>query len=103
QELEKQLRDTEDKLTALQSKRSDKSSIILTPEQEKELDQFQEEKVSIRKQLRAVRAGLDEDIKGLGTEVKIINIIVVPFAFAMAVLLIAIWRKRQRQSRAANK
>lgn len=103
QELERQLRETEDKLTALQSKRSDKSSIILTPEQEKELDQFQEEKVSIRKQLRAVRAGLDEDIKGLGSEVKIINIIVVPFAFAVAVLLIAIWRKRQRLSRPANK
>jgi ABC-type uncharacterized transport system involved in gliding motility auxiliary subunit len=104
QELERQLRDTEDKLTALQSKRSDKSSIILTPEQEKELDQFQEEKVAIRKQLRAVRAGLDEDIKGLGTEVKVINIIVVPFVFAMAVLLFAIWRRRRRLSPpAANK
>jgi ABC-type uncharacterized transport system involved in gliding motility auxiliary subunit len=105
QELERQLRDTEDKLTALQSKRSDKSSIILTPEQEKELDQFQEEKLSIRKQLRAVRAGLDEDIRGLGTEVKILNIIVVPFVFAIAVLLIAIWRRQQRQTppAAANK
>jgi ABC-type uncharacterized transport system involved in gliding motility auxiliary subunit len=97
QELEKQLRDTEDKLTALQSKRSDKSSVILTPEQEKELDQFQEEKLSIRKQLRAVRAGLDEDIKGLGTEVKVLNIIVVPFVFALAALLIAIWRRRQHK------
>src|SRR5690242_10766723 len=75
QELERQLRDTEDKLTALQSKRSDKSSIILTPEQEKELDQFQEEKVSIRKQLRAVRAGLDADIQRLGTWVKVLDIL----------------------------
>jgi ABC-type uncharacterized transport system involved in gliding motility auxiliary subunit len=103
QELEQQLRETEDKLTALQSKRSDKSSIILTPEQEKELDQFQEQKLSIRKQLRAVRAGLDEEIKGLGTEVKIVNIVVVPFVFAMAVLLIAIWRRRQRALPASNK
>jgi len=98
QELEHQLRETEDKLTTLQSKRSDKSSVILTPEQEKELDQFQEQKLAIRKQLRAVRAGLDEDIKGLGTEVKIINIIVVPFAFAFAVLLIAVWRKRHKEN-----
>jgi ABC-type uncharacterized transport system involved in gliding motility auxiliary subunit len=95
-ELEQQLRDAEEKLNALQSKRNDKSAVILTPEQEKELDHFQEEKLSIRKQLRAVRAGLDEEIKGLGTEVKIINIIVVPFAFAIAVLLIALWRRRQR-------
>ena len=105
QELEQQLRSTEDKLTALQSKRSDKSSLILTPEQEKELDQFQEEKLGIRKQLRAVRAGLDEDIDGLGIEMKIVNIIVVPFVFAMAVLLIAVWRRKQRQAppAAANK
>ena len=98
QELEKQLRDTEDKLTALQSKRSDKSSLILTPEQEKELDEFQQEKLNIRKQLRAVRAGLDEDIKGLGTEVKILNIVVVPFLFAVAVLLVAVWRRKQRSA-----
>ncbi len=103
QELEQQLRDTEDKLGALQSKRSDKSSIILTPEQEKELDQFQEEKLNIRKQLRAVRAGLDQEIKGLGTEIKIVNIVVVPFLFAMAVLLFAIWRRRQRAMPATNK
>ena len=103
QELEKQLRDTEDKLTALQSKRSDKSSLILTPEQEKELDEFQQEKLNIRKQLRAVRAGLDEDIKGLGTEIKILNIVVVPFLFAVAVLLVAVWRRKQRMAPSSNK
>ncbi len=64
------MRETEDKLETLQSKRSDKSALILTPEQEKELDRFQEEKVSIRKQLRQVRAGLDAEIKTLGTELK---------------------------------
>ncbi len=103
QELEKQLRDTEDKLTALQSKRSDKSSIILTPEQEKELDQFQQQKVSIRKQLRAVRAGLEEDINGLGVEMKVINIIVVPLVFALAVVFFAVWRRQQRLTPPANK
>jgi ABC-type uncharacterized transport system involved in gliding motility auxiliary subunit len=103
QELENQLRETEDKLETLQSKRSDKSAMILTPEQEKELDHFQDEKVSIRKQLRQVRAGLDEEIKSLGTELKILNIVVVPFVFVVVVLLIAVARRRQRASSAANK
>jgi ABC-type uncharacterized transport system involved in gliding motility auxiliary subunit len=103
QELEQQLRETEDKLETLQSKRSDKSAIILTPEQEKELDHFQDEKVSIRKQLRQVRAGLDEEIKSLGTELKILNIVVVPFAFVVVVLLIAVGRRRQRTSPVTNK
>lgn len=103
QELEQQLRETEDKLETLQSKRSDKSALILTPEQEKELDRFQEEKVSIRKQLRQVRAGLDAEIKTLGTELKILNIVVVPFAFVVVVLLIAVGRRRRRAPAATNK
>jgi ABC-type uncharacterized transport system involved in gliding motility auxiliary subunit len=95
-ELEQQLRDTEEKLTALQSHRNDKSAMILSPEQEKELDRFQDEKLRIRKELRAVRAGLDKDIKGLGNELKIVNIIVVPIVFAVVALLVGLWRRRQR-------
>jgi ABC-type uncharacterized transport system involved in gliding motility auxiliary subunit len=95
-ELEQQLRDTEEKLTALQSRRNDKSATILSPEQEKELDNFQDEKLRIRKELRAVRAGLDKDIKGLGNEIKIINIVVIPIVFAIVALLFTVWRRRQR-------
>jgi ABC-type uncharacterized transport system involved in gliding motility auxiliary subunit len=97
QELQAQLSDTEDKLTALQTKRNDKSSVILSPEQEKELDRFQGEKVRIRKELRAVQAGLNEDIKGLGWELKFLNILVVPIVFAVAALLIGLSRRRRRQ------
>ena len=98
QELEQQLRDTEEKLTTLQSKRNDKSAMILSPDQEKELDNFQDEKLRIRKELRAVRAGLDKDIRGLGNELKIINIIVVPIVFAIAGVFIGIWRRRSRST-----
>jgi len=101
QELQAQLRDAEDKLTALQTKRNDKSSVILTPEQEKELDHFQQEKLRIRKELRAVQAGLNEDINSLGMELKILNILVVPLVFACAALLLGLSRRRKRQERAA--
>src|SRR5262249_47213951 len=95
QELEQQLRDTEEKLTALQSRRNDKSAMILSPEQEKELDRFQDRKLRIRKELRAVRAGFDKDIKALGNELKFVDIIVVPLLFAVIALLFALWRRRQ--------
>jgi ABC-type uncharacterized transport system involved in gliding motility auxiliary subunit len=96
QELEQQLHDAEDKLTALQSKRNDKSALILTPEQEREIDAFQQQKLAIRKDLRAVRAGLDEQIKSLGTELKIINIVVMPVLFALIALAIGWARRRGR-------
>jgi ABC-type uncharacterized transport system involved in gliding motility auxiliary subunit len=96
QELEQQLRETEDKLTALRSKGGNQAAPIITPEQEQEIEHFQTEKLRIRKELRAVRAGLEQDIKGLGTTLKIINIIVVPALFAVVALLMAAWRRRRR-------
>jgi ABC-type uncharacterized transport system involved in gliding motility auxiliary subunit len=98
QELEHQLSETEEKLTALQSRRNDKSAMILTPEQEKELDRFQDQKLRIRKELRATRAGLDKDIKALGNELKFVNIVVVPILFAVVALLIGLWRRRQHSA-----
>ncbi len=100
QELEQQLRETEDKLTALRNKGGKESALIITPEQEQEVEHFQTEKLRIRKELRAVRAGLDADIKRLGTTLKIINIIVVPVLFALVALLLAAWRRRQRSAHA---
>src|SRR4029077_306108 len=101
QELEQQLRETEDKLTALRSKGGKQAALIITPEQEQEVEHFQTEKLRIRKELRAVRAALDADIKRLGTELKIINIIVVPALFAAVALLVAVWRRGRRVARPA--
>jgi ABC-type uncharacterized transport system involved in gliding motility auxiliary subunit len=98
QELEAQLRETEEKLTTLQSKRNDKSALVLTPDQEKELDNFQDEKLRIRKELRAVRAGLDKDIKSLGTEIKILDILVLPLLFALIALGAFLMRRQKRNA-----
>lgn len=100
QELERQLNDTQDKLTQLQSKRNDKTSLILTPEEEQELDHFQQEKVTIRKQLRAVRAGLDSDIESLGDWIKVLNIVIFPLLFAAAAVGLHLWRLHARRTAA---
>jgi ABC-type uncharacterized transport system involved in gliding motility auxiliary subunit len=96
QELEQQLQATEAKLTALQSKGGNDSALILTPEQEQEIDHFRHEKLRIRKELRAVRAGLDQEISRLGVALKILNIIAVPALFAAGALAVAAWRRRRR-------
>ena len=101
QELEQQLRETEDKLGALRNKGGKESALIITPEQEQEVEHFQTEKLRIRKELRAVRAGLDAEIKRLGTTLKIINITVMPVLFALLALLLAAWRRRQRSAHAS--
>jgi ABC-type uncharacterized transport system involved in gliding motility auxiliary subunit len=99
-ELEQELRTTEEKLTALESRRNDKSSVILTPEQQRELNRFQDEKLQVRKELRNVRLGLDEDIHRLGTTLKILNIVIVPALLAVIALLVVGWRRRRRAQHA---
>ena len=96
QELEQELRTTEERLSQLESRRNDKSSVILTPEQERELARFQDEKLQVRKELRNVRLSLDEDIRHLGTTLKVLNIIIVPAFLAAIALLVVAWRRRQR-------
>jgi ABC-type uncharacterized transport system involved in gliding motility auxiliary subunit len=96
QELEQQLQQTEERLTALESARSGPQAAILTPEQQGELDRFQQEKLRIRKELREVRSGLDRDIRSLGTWVKFLNIIAVPIVFAFIALVVALFRRRRQ-------
>ncbi|MGQ0836198.1 MAG: Gldg family protein [Gammaproteobacteria bacterium] len=96
QELEAELRATEEKLTQLESGRNDQSALILTPEQQGELARFQQQKLRIRKDLRDVRLGLEQDIRRLGNTVKVLNIVIVPLILAVFALLGAVWRKRRR-------
>ncbi|HWF98453.1 MAG TPA: Gldg family protein [Steroidobacteraceae bacterium] len=95
QQLQAELQQTQQQLTLLQSKRNDKSALILTPAQQQEIEHFEAEKLQIRKRLRAVQAGLVSDIDRLGTELKVIDIIVMPGVFALAALLIAAARRRR--------
>jgi ABC-type uncharacterized transport system involved in gliding motility auxiliary subunit len=58
--------------------------------------------VRIRKELRAVRAGLNENIERLGTTLKILNIVVVPLVFAVIALLVWLWRRQLRRATPAK-
>jgi ABC-type uncharacterized transport system involved in gliding motility auxiliary subunit len=95
-ELQSELQQTESKLTELQSKRNDQSSIMLSPEQEAELKRFTAEKTRVRKELRETQRGLDVDINRLGSELKVINIAIAPLIVAVAGVLILSMRRRRR-------
>ncbi|HYM35600.1 MAG TPA: Gldg family protein, partial [Steroidobacteraceae bacterium] len=95
QDLNRQLQETEQKLTALQASRADKSSLTLTKEQEQEVQNFQQERARVRKELRDVRRSLDVGIERLGTLLKWINIGAIPLVLIVLAIVIAV-RRRQR-------
>jgi ABC-type uncharacterized transport system involved in gliding motility auxiliary subunit len=101
-ELDNELKDTEKKLSELEAGRTNKGSLVLSPEQEAELTRFQQERVRIRKELRDVRRSLDVEIEGLGTRLKILNIALVPALLAIGAIVLAFMRRsRLRAGRAA--
>jgi len=95
EELQQQLSDTETRLTQLQSGKSNESALIMSPEQQAEVEKFQQQKVQIRKDLRQVRRQLDADIEALGSKLKFINIVLVPVLLTLIALAFVGWRKRR--------
>lgn len=102
-ELDQQLKETEQKLTALEGGRGgNQASLSLSPEQSAELERFQQERLRIRKELRETQRSLDVEIKALGTRLKAINIALVPSLLALGAILLEIMRRRRlRAGRAA--
>ncbi len=95
QRLQAELKQTQQKLGELQASRTDKTSLIMTPDQEKEVQQFRAQELQIRKQLRDVQHNLDQSIERLGTRLKVINIGLVPLALTLFALLVVYLRRRR--------
>ena len=94
--LEAELTQTEQRLGELQAARNDGgSSLIMSPEQQAEIQRFLDQQIRIRQELRAVRRNLDADIDRLGTRLKVINIALVPVLLTIAALGVVVMRRRK--------
>ena len=71
----------------------------MSPEQSQAIARFQAEKLEVRKQLRRVRHELDKNIRSLGSQLKAINIGLVPALITLIALIISVVRLRKRARR----
>jgi ABC-type uncharacterized transport system involved in gliding motility auxiliary subunit len=102
QQLQQQLQELEAKLEELQASREDSNALILSTEQEAELERFQDERLRIRKELRQVQRELDQSIEDLGMRLKIINIALVPILISLISLGLLVLRRRRRAAPVAG-
>ncbi|WP_263141504.1 Gldg family protein [Pseudomonas sp. RIT-PI-AD] len=93
--LKARLAETEQKLAALQQNQDPAKALELTPEQQGTLQQFLQEKVRIRKELREVSYQLNANIEALGRVLKFVNIALVPLLLTVVVLGWWAWRRRR--------
>ncbi len=95
QRLEAELAETERKLGELQAARDDQTSLLMSPEQQAEIQRFLDEQVRIRQELRTVRRELDRSIEQLGTTLKALNIGLVPLLLAIGGVVYSTAKRRR--------
>ncbi len=98
-ELETTLTDAQTKLNTLQQAKAGQAGqrFILSPEQQKEIENFRKKEGEVKQQLKQERKKLRIDIDSLETRVKWLNIAGMPLLVAAGGVLLAL-NRRQRQA-----
>ncbi len=96
QELLERKRATERKIQELQAKRPEGGALILSAEQEQELERFRQELVEIRADLRRVQRELRRNIDRLDSWLKFLNIGLMPLLIGLFGLAISVKHGRRR-------
>ena len=95
QQLQAKLKETEQKIAELQ-KQGTGGNVILSPEQQSEIERFRQDQITTRKELRAVQHNLQKDIEHLGSVLKFINIGLAPLLIALLAMIAGLYRQRKR-------
>ena len=96
--LQRELDETERRLTELQAAKGEGEMMVISDEQQAEIQRFMDRRLEIRRELRQVQHDLQRDIQGLGTRLKIMNIALIP-ALVLVVAVVYDVRRRRRQDR----
>lgn len=98
-ELEAKLKDAEDRIKALEGQKDAAASpLILSPEQQKEVEGFRAERDKTRKELRAIKHDRDKDIEALGGVLKFVNILLIPILLFVAAAGLALARSSRAKA-----
>ena len=101
-ELVEKLTQTKQRLNALEQGKGNTAmnggseGLVLSAAQQQELENFRQEKLSIRKDLRNIRHQLGQDIDSLETWIKVINLGLIPLLIAVIGIWLGLRRTRRR-------
>jgi len=95
--LQAELAETESRLAELQAARTDQGSLLISDEQQAEVQRFLDQQVRIRQNLRAVQRNLDRSIEQLGAVLQTINTALVPILLTILVLIVVSVRRRRAE------
>ncbi len=94
-ELEDNLQQTQEKLTALQKGRAGAQSTVMSPEQQAEVENFKKKAIETRRDLKELRKNLRVESEALQFWTKVVNIGMVPLLVTLLGLGLALARRRR--------
>lgn len=94
-ELREKLRETERKISELQGQKQAGNAMMVSNEQRQEMEKFRTEQVRTRKELRTVQHELRKNIEALGTQLKFLNIGLMPALVVLLAIGIGMVRNRR--------
>jgi len=98
QELQQKLLETEKQVAELQSKRKSGSGALMTPEEQAAVDNFRQEMLRTRRELREVQYNLNRSVEQLTTWIKFANIGLMPVVIAVFAIGLGAVRERRRSA-----
>lgn len=99
--LESKAAEAERRIAELQRERPGSGDLILSPEQQAELERFNQVLLDTRKELRRLQRTMRRDIEGLGLTLKFVNIGLIPLVVTLAAVTLGVYRVQRRRSRPA--
>ena len=101
QELLTKIEEAQSNIQKLQGEEQ-QSGVILTAEQQTEIENFRAEMIGLRKELREVQRSLRQDVEALSTRLKFFNIWAVPLVIALIAIGLALFRQMRTWRFAAS-
>ena len=98
-ELEKTLADAQTKLNDLQKNKESGQRFILSPEQQAEIQKFQQKQADVKKELKQVRKNLRQEIDSLENRLKWLNIAGMPLLVTISGISLAVFKRKRTAAR----
>ena len=95
-ELQVALQETENEIRKLQQEQGNEKSYLLNNKLTAEIEKFRNERLATRKELRSVQHDLRKNIEKLGSQLRFINIGLIPLLITLLSLIIGIYRANRR-------
>lgn len=95
QALEDERQRVQTRISELQSNKEDGQRFVLSPEQQAELTQFQQNLVESNQELKSLRRNLNKDINAMENRLKLLNIAGMPFLVVVVGIALAVMKRKR--------